>query len=119
MAKETIQIFENGEYKTYERDFAKQPLNLGDWYNAMLLDGATANYSKKATNDEALTKKDVTTLADANIKFIVNYFKNQFNVEQAKNGIKPVVMASDLNRWYTQSSGVMDSSVDDGTEAKK
>lgn len=119
MATETIKLFKDGEYKTYERDFAKQPLNLTDWFNAVNLDAITANYSKAATQNDTLTKKDVKALAEGNIKFIVTYFRNQFTVEEAKEGIHPTVMKSDLDRWYNQSAGVMDSTIDDGTGSKK
>lgn len=119
MATEKIQLFKDGEYKTYERDFAKQPLNLTDWFNAVNLDAVTANYSKAATQNETLTKKDVKSLAEGNIKFIVNYFRNQFTIEEAKEGIKPSVMKADLDRWYNQSAGVMDATIDDGEKLKK
>lgn len=119
MAIEKIEIFQDGEYKTYERDFAKHPLNLSDWYNAMVLDGATSNYTQKATSGSPLKEKDIKALADADINFVVHYFRDQFTPKQARAGIKPPVMLGDFNRWYTQSSGVMDNSSSDGEKVKK
>lgn len=117
MVKETIKIFEDGKYNTYERDLAKQPLTLEDWYNATVIDSAQHNYGKKTTSDSKLTKKDAEDLVNADIKFIVAYFRNQFNFEQAKNGISPQVMGEDFNRWYAQSAGTL--AVDDGKSPKK
>lgn len=117
MVKETIKLFEDGKYNTYERDLAKEPLTLEDWYNAMVLDGASQNYGKKATGDGKLTKKDSEDIVNADIKFVVGYFKNQFTFEQAKKGIEPKTMLDDFNRWYAQASGTF--ATNNGESPKK
>lgn len=107
MNKETIKLFEDGEYKEYTRDMAKQPLNLEDWMNSISLDAVQHNYANKSASDKELTNKDASELAKADIKFIVNFFKGQFTFEQAKAGIEPTIMLSKFNDWYKQSSGVL------------
>lgn len=103
--KETIKLYEDGEYKTYERDMAKIPLTVEDWMNASELDIAQHNYSTRMAGDKPMKAKDAQDLVKADVKFVVNYFRNQFTYEQAKKGIAPKVMIEDFNRWYNQSAG--------------
>lgn len=106
--KETIKLYEDGEYKTYERDMAKIPLTVEDWMNASELDIAQHNYSTKMVGDKPMKAKDAQDLIKADVKFVVSYFRNQFTYEQAKKGIAPKVMVEEFNRWYNQSAGALD-----------
>lgn len=116
--KETIKLYEDGEYKTYERDMAKNPLTVEDWMNASELDIAQHNYSMKMAGDKPMKAKDAQDLVKADVKFVVNYFRNQFTYEQAKTGIAPKVMVEEFNRWYSQSAGALSLSDEKGDPKK-
>lgn len=108
MAKETIKLFEDGEYKTYERDLAKQPLNMEDFMAAAVLEGQQKNYNDKMINaNKEVTPKDTENLVKADIKFIVTYFRNQFTYEQAKAGVRPQIINKELNDWFNKASGLL------------
>jgi hypothetical protein len=116
--KETIKLYEDGEYKTYERDMAKIPLTVEDWMNANELDVAQHNYSMKTTSDKPMKAKDAQDLVKADVKFVVNYFRNQFTPDQAMKGIAPKVMIEEFNRWYSQSAGALDIGNEKGDQKK-
>lgn len=102
----TIKIFEDGEWKEYKRDFAKTPLTIEDWFNANKLDIAMHNYQNSIDSDSEVDVSVVKPYVEGTLKFIVAFFRDQFNFEQAK-GIAPEVMQKKMNDWYAMSSGVM------------
>lgn len=114
---ETVKVFQDGEWKTYTRDLTKQPLNIEDWMNATKLDVVTHNWNRQFADDNSDMKMAaVKPYVEGTLKFIVSFFRDQFNFEQAKT-IKPEVINTKLNDWYAMSAGVM--GVLNNAEAKK
>lgn len=108
MTKEIIKLFKNGKKVVFERDFEQQPLNIGDFVNAAKLEIAQKKYAIK-TNDDPLDMKpeDGEELVNADLEFIVSFFHDQFNVEEARQGISPITMREDFERWLDMSSGLL------------
>ena len=97
---------------------AKIPLTVEDWMNASELDIAQHNYSTRMAGDKPMKAKDAQDLVKADVKFVVNYFTNQFTPDQAMKGIAPRVMVEEFNRWYNQSAGALDIGNEKGDQKK-
>lgn len=106
MAKEKIALMIDGKEEKFERDFKKMPLNLEDYFASLVFTNWVSKITRLDSQGQT-TEKDIRGYAEAQIKFIVSFFRNQFTYDDCKKGLNPAVLQAMLPKWSDMASGLL------------